>query len=157
MEGQVLELIAQDRIEIPLSSMDQKLKRSRTKLAGEIAEELRGNPYDGKRVSARVEVEDKDRARGMKDAVAEFSAEFPKYGAILKGKIAEKRALREEHLYFEMNAGSKLTSGDYMAVMSSIGINPATARSLYPDLMEISRNLSRKRTGDRSIIVGKLD
>ncbi len=154
MERQILELIATDRIEIPLSSLDQKLRRDRMQIGSEIAESL-VDKFDGERVYARVAEEDKERARGMKEAIAEFGQEFPKYGAILKGKIAEKRILREKHLYFGVKEGRRLTSDDYMGVMTSIGLTPAVASALYPDLMEISRKLSRARQEERSIIVGK--
>ncbi len=155
MEEKVLELIASDRIDIPLSSMEQKLRRTKNKLAKSLAEELGVSRYEGQRVFAFVETEDKEKARGIKEAVAEFAEEFPKYGAILYGKIAEKRVLAEEHFYFGVNPGSKLSSEDYMGVMRSLGLSDTTARNLYPDLMDISRKLERKRDEERSILVGK--
>jgi hypothetical protein len=155
MENKVLSLIAQDRLHIPLSSLDQKLKRSKTKEAKDIASKLGSSRFVGERLYAFVESEDKDRARGMKEAFAEFSAEFPKYGAILAGKIAEKRTVAEEHLYFGVNPGCRLTADDYMEVMTDLGLSENTARSLYPDLMDVSRKLAKARSEDRSIIVGK--
>ncbi len=156
MERKILELVATDRIEIPLSSMDQKLRRTRLSLGGEITDMV-GSSYVGERVFARVVDEDKERARGMKEAVAEFEQEFPKYGVILRGKIAEKRVLREKHLYFGVNEGKRLSSDDYMGVMASIGLTPATANALYPDLMEVSRKLAKARQEERSVIVGKYE
>ena len=156
MEKKVLELAAQDRIHIPLSSMDQKLKKSKMGCATEIADLLK-EEFEGGRTYAFVQYEDKSRARGMKEAIKEFTEEYPKYGAILKGMIEEKRVRSEEHLYFGMNTGCKLTSDDYMTVMTSLGLSEAAARSLYPDLMDMSRKLSRARNEDRSIIVGKYD
>lgn len=157
MEQKILQLIATDRIEIPLSSMDQKLRRARLAQGSDIADGLApfGNRFDGERTYAFVMDEDKERARGMKEAIAEFEQEYPKYGAVLRGKIAEKRITREKHLYFGIQQGRKLTADDYMDVMQSVGLTPAVARSLYPDLMEVSRKLSKARNEERSVIVGK--
>jgi hypothetical protein len=44
-----------------------------------------------------------------------------------------------------------------MGVMESIGITPAVAQSLYPNLMDVSRKLAKARDEDRSVIVGKYD
>lgn len=156
MEEQILQLIATDRIEMPLSSMDQKLRRSRKSLGSILAESLdKGQKYVGERVYAEFKVEDKERARGMKEAIAEFASEHPKYGSILLGKISEKRVRAEEHVYFGVNAGSRLSADDYIGVMQTLGLTEASARSLYPDLMDISRKLAKKKTDLRSVIVGK--
>ena len=155
MENTIIQLIAKDRIHIPLSSLDAKLKRSKPDLAKVIAKELGETQYDGCRVEAHVAFEDKNRARGMKEAIAEFSEEFPKYGEILKGKISEKRAISEQHLYFGMKENTRLTSEDYMGVMDSLGVSNAAAKNLYPSLMDVSRNLSNKRKETRSILIGK--
>ena len=154
MERKILELIAADRLDIPLSSMDQKVRRIRMDKGREIADSIDGR-FLGERVYARVVDEDKEKARGMKEAIAEFEQEYPKYGAVLRGKIAEKRILREKHLYFGVNEGRRLTSDDYMGIMTNLGLTPAVAASLYPDLMDISRKLAKARQEERSIIVGK--
>lgn len=155
LERRVIELIATDRIEIPISSLSGKLKRNKPKIAAGVdLAEYDGN-FQGERVYARVESEDKDKARSMKEAVAEFAQEFPKYGAILQGKIAEKRAVKETHLYFGMQEGRRLTSQDYLAVMTGMGISEARAEGLYQELMEVSRHLSRQRGEERRIMVGK--
>lgn len=154
-EQEILTLIAQDRLDIPLSSMDNKLRRARSGLAQTIAESLGDTRFKGNRVYAFVEEEDKQKARGMKEAIEEFVAEYPKYGAILAGKIAEKRTMREKHLYFGVNPNCKLTSGDYIEVMKSLGLSEASSRGLYPSLMEVSRKLANARDEERSVIVGK--
>lgn len=156
-ETQILQLIASDRLDIPLSSMHQKLQKSNKKSAKNIAEILDSARFIGQRSYAFVQSEDKEKARGYKEAVAEFSQEFPKYGAILMGKVTEKRVKAERHLYFGMSAGSRLTQDDYVGVMQSLGLSEASARSLYPDLMDISRKLSRSRDEERSILVGKYE
>ncbi|MEK6846863.1 MAG: hypothetical protein AABY16_01705 [Nanoarchaeota archaeon] len=152
-ERQIIELIATDRIDIPISSMSGKLKRQKPKLAEAI--DLGGRSrYNGERVYARVESEDREKARGMREGVEEFSRKFPQYGKILDGIIEEKRVERETHLYFGIQEGRRLTADDYMGVMQNLGFTESTARSLYPELMEISRNLSRKRDEERSVLIG---
>jgi len=156
-ENKVLQLIAQDRLHIPLSSMYQKLKKSKTTGAKDISSILGETRFVGERSYAFVQDEDKDRARGMKQAVAEFVEEFPKYGKILLGKVAEKRTVAEKHIYFGMHPSNRLTADDYIGVMQSLGLTENVARSLYPDLMDISRKLSKSKSEERSIIVGKYD
>ena len=155
MEQQIIELIARDRLEIPLSSMYQKVKKRKSKDAKSLATLLNGEEFESARVFAHVEDEDKERARTMKDAVVEFCADFPKYGQILRGKIAEKRVQSEKHLYFGVQQGSRLTTDDYIGVMQSLGLSEQASRSLYPDLLKVSRKLEKAREEDRSIIVGK--
>jgi len=153
-ERQVLELIATDRIHIPISSMEGKLKRRKPKLGKAVDMRDYGATFEGDRCYARVESENKEKARGMKEAVAEFGAEFPKYGRILQGKIDEKRTSRETHLYFGTNEGSRLTADDYIGVMTDLGFTESGAKRLYPELMSISRNMSRKRDEERSVMIG---
>src|SRR3989344_3147132 len=155
MEQEIIQLIARDRLEIPLSSMYQKIKKAKSKNAKGLAERLEDARFTGERVYAFVESEDKERARGMKEAVAEFAAEFPKYGQILLGKVAEKRILAEDHLYFGVNPGCRLTTDDYVEVIKSTGLSESVARGLYPDLINVSRKLAKSREEERSVIVGK--
>jgi hypothetical protein len=89
LERQVIQLIAADRIAIPINSMGGKLDRRKPKLAREIS--LPGNQYQGERVYARFQVDEGRKARGMKDAIAMFSDQYPRYGAILQGLFAEER------------------------------------------------------------------
>ncbi len=156
LERKIIELIATDRIEIPISSLSGKLKRNKPKIAAQVDLTAYEGNFTGERVYARSESEDKDKARSMKEAVAEFAGEFPKYGEILLGKIAEKRVKKETHLYFGMQEGRRLTSDDYMGVMRNMGISEGRAEGLYQELMEVSRNLTRQRGGEeRRIMIGK--
>ena len=155
MEQEIITLIARDRLEIPLSSMYQKIKKAKNKDAKGLAEILGESRFNGQRTYAFVESEDKERARGMKEAVAEFAAEFPKYGQILLEKVAEKRILAEEHLYFGVNTGCRLATDDYIEVIKSTGLSESVARGLYPDLINVSRKLAKSREEERSVIVGK--
>jgi hypothetical protein len=154
LERRIIELVAADRIDIPISSMSGKLKRMKPKLADKVDILGYDNFYVGNRVYARVESEDKMKARGMNEGIELFEREFPRYGKIVRGMIEEQRAKKETHLYFGVNEGSKLTADDYMGVMTNLGFNESTARSLYPELMDISRKLSRKRQEERSILIG---
>lgn len=151
IERQLIELIATDRLDIPISSMSSKLKRSKPKLARAI--EFRGQTFEGDRVYARIEKDDKMKAKGMKEGVAKFAEKFPRYGKILRGYIEEQRALRETHLYFGVNEGCRLTADDYMSVMDSLGFTPAAAQSLYQPIIDASRKISRKRDEERSIML----
>ncbi|MDP3881700.1 MAG: hypothetical protein Q8Q31_02375 [Nanoarchaeota archaeon] len=158
MEQQIIALIARDRLEIPLSSMYQKIKKAKAKDAKGLAalvKEMDDKEFEGSRTYAHVDREDKDKARGMKEAVAEFAEQFPDYGAILLGKIAEKRKIAEEHLYFGVNPGCRLTTDDYITALQSTGLSEGTARAMYPDLINVSRKLAKAREEERSTIVGK--
>jgi len=153
LEGQLIQLIATDRLDIPISSMSGKLKRAKPKLAADIdLSDCNGN-YLGDRVYARVNTEETMKARTMREGVEAFKEAHPQYGRILEGMISEQRAIRETHLYFGMNEGSRLSENDYMGVMQDLGFSESTARDLYPELMTVSRNLSRKRDEERSILL----
>ena len=154
LERQLIELIATDRIEIPISSMSGKLKRRKPKLAQAIA--LPGSKYRGERVHAKVEEADRMKARTLKEAVAEFGEKYPSHGKVLAGIIAEKRLQKETHLYFGVNDGCRLTSADYMDVMKNLGFGEVTAERLYSELIDVSRNLAKKRDEhERSVLIGK--
>ena len=153
LETKLIKLIATDRIEIPISSMSGKLKRQKPKIANSI-EFGKNTGYHGERCYARIENDDEQKARGMRDGIDEFSKRYPKYGTILNGLIEETRTQRETHLYFGMNDGCRLSEGDYMGVMKDLGFTETMSRNLYPELMQVSRNLSRKRDEERSILIG---
>ena len=153
LERKIVELIATDRIDIPISSMSGKLKRAKPKLAKSIDIPKK---YEGDRVYARIESEDLMKARGMKEGIELFDQKFPKYGKILRGYIEAQRALRETHLYFGVNEGCRLTADDYMGVMTGLGLSEKVSRDLYPELMQVSRNLSKQRDEERSVLIGKL-
>lgn len=154
MKQKILELIATDRLDIPLSSVEQRVRRVRKSLSQEVASDIGVVGFADERVYAYVAVEDKERARGMKEAIKEFEQEFPKHGRILRGKIEERRINSEEHLYFGLTEGSKLTSEDYVGVLTDLGMTQKGAHALYPALMDVSRKLSRARNEDRSVLVG---
>lgn len=151
LERQIIQLNAMDRIEIPVSSMSGKLKRMKPKFASSL--DLPNGRYTGERVYARVEFEDKLKARQMKEAVAEFCEEYPAPGKILTQKIENKRAVRETHLYFGINEGCRLTADDYLGVMADLGFTEAQARALYEPLINSSRSIAKKRDEERSVLI----
>lgn len=156
LERQLVQIVATDRIYIPVSSIDNKLKRQKPEL-GKAVDLEPGQKYTGERVYARVEENSTMKSKGMKDAIAMFSGKYPRYGKILKGMIEEKRAEREINLYFGMQEGRKLTADDYISVIAGLGFTEATARNLYPELMSVSRKLSKKKSREneeRSILIG---
>ena len=152
LERQVIELVAADRLYIPVSSIDGKLKRMKPKLAKAIA--LPKDSFKGERVYARIESENEQKARGMKEGIELFCTKYPQYGKILTGMIEEEREVRETHLYFGMNDGRRLTADDYLGVMANLGFGPVSAKNLYHELIEVSRDIKRKRQEDeRSIML----
>lgn len=151
LERQVIELVAADRFEIPISSLSGKLKRMKPKLAAGI--ELPTGSYNGQRVYARIEFEDKLKARQLKEAVAEYCEKYPKQGETLTQMIEDKRSERETHLYFGVQSGSRLTADDYLGVMANLGFTETQARNLYGPLIETSRVITKKRDEERSILL----
>lgn len=155
LERQVIELVAADRLYIPVSSIDGKLKRMKPKLAKAIVLPGEKNSFRGERAYARIEDEDESKARGVKEGIELFAQQFPKYGKILQGMIEEQRVVRETHLYFGMNDGCRLTADDYLGVMANLGFGPVSAKNLYHELIEVSRDMKRKRKEEeRSIMLG---
>ena len=155
LERQIIEIIAADRIDIPISSMAGKLKRQKPKLAKEVNLSEYDNNFRGERVYARVEEDDiTEKARTMSEAVNEFAEQYGRHGKILKGMIEEKRQAKESNLYFGINPGCRLTTDDYLGVMQTLGFSGQYAESLYQDLIKVSRNLSKKREEERSILIG---
>ena len=158
IERQLIKLIATDRIDRPISSMSGKLKRTKPKLANEINLSRYKHAFNGERTYARIEKEDIMVARGMRDGIELFCEAYPRYGKILNGIIEEKRAKREIHLYFGMHEGCRLTSEDYLGVMTNLGFTEATGKSLYEELMDISYKMARARNEtERSVLIGSKD
>ena len=154
LERQLIGLIAADRIYRPISSMSGKLERLRPKLADAI-EIPRGTSFTGTRVHARVEVEDRMKARSMSAAVQKYCDDFNKEGKVLTQYIEDERAVSETYLHFGTNPGCRLTQDDYMSVMRSLKFTDAEASALYPQLMAISRKMAKEREEtERSILVG---
>jgi len=151
LERQIIELVAADRLDVPISSMSGKLKRMKPKLAKDIEiDEF----FEGSRAYARIEEDNRMKARGMKEGIEVFGTEYPRHGKILKDYIEEQREMREKHIYFGMKQGCKLTADDYLGIMNELGFSEGMAKGLYPELMEVSRKLSKARDEERSVLIG---
>lgn len=154
MERGIVELIAWDRIDIPISSLSGKLKRGKPKIGKDLG--LEGK-YDGERAYARVETSNEQKARGMAEGIDKFCTKYPTEGKILSGYIAEQRKVSETHLYFGMNEGKRLTEDDYSGVLIKMGFSEGMARNMYPVLIEASRKISKARDEERSVMIGSKD
>ncbi len=153
LETQIIKLVATDRLYIPSSSFDGKLERSRKKIA--VSLEIPKDKYSGERAYVKIEEEDKQKARGIREGIDEFSRKYPKYGIILNGIIEEMRTVREKHLYFGMNEGKRLTNEDYLEILKDMGLGPVTAQKYCDVALDISRSLIKKREEkERSILIG---
>ena len=151
-ERKLIELIATDRIDIPISSISGKLKRRKPKIAQGVY--FDGKKYNGERAFAYLDNKDHMKARGVKEGIEKFTENFPKYAKILNGYIEEQRSIRENYLVFGMRDGCIVTADDYIGVMQNLGFTSATAERLYPELMNISRKLKKKRDeGNRKILL----
>lgn len=153
LERQVINLVATDRLYVPSSSFDGKLERRRPKIALDLGRINRG--FQGERTYVRIENKDKNKARGMREGIAKFTEEFPKYGKILEGYIQEQRVVREKHLYFGVQDGKRLTNDDYLEVLTNMGLGSVTAQKYCDVALDISRNLMKKRSdAERSVLIG---
>lgn len=150
-ERGIVELIAWDRIDIPISSLSGKLKRGKPKIA--VALGLTGK-VEGERAYARVEVSNEQKARGMAEGIDKFCNKYPTEGKILQGYIAEQRKVSEKHLYFGMNEGKRLTEDDYTGVLQKLGFSEGMAKNMYPILIEASRKIAKARDEERSVMIG---
>lgn len=48
-----------------------------------------------------------------------------------------------------------MTADDYIGIMENLGLSKATAKALYPGIIEFSRDLSKQRGyPERSVLIG---
>ena len=152
-ERQVIELVAADRIDRPISSMSGKFKRRKPKLAQALGMSD-GDKFAGDRAYARVETTELQKARGMREGIALFKQKYERHGRLLQEIIDETRRVRETHMYFGMQPDKRIPQTDYMAVMTGLGFSETRAEAMYQELMNVSRNLAKKRKeGERRILV----
>lgn len=152
-EKQIIDLIAADRLYVPISSLDGKLKRMRPKLAEAV--DMPNQDFVGERVYARVEESTQSKAKGMRLAIDQFSREYPVHGKVLQEMIDSQREEREVALCFGVREGCRLAAQDYMDVMANLGFNERNAIQLYPVLMDTSRKIARARDyEERRILIG---
>tara|TARA_B100001971_G_C17747113_1_gene313596 strand:+ start:60 stop:545 length:486 start_codon:yes stop_codon:yes gene_type:complete len=156
IERQIVELVATERIYRPISSISGKLDRIRPKLAKAVELAEHKQKFNGDRAYARVEIIDSTKkSRTVRQAIDEFADQYPKHGKILNKLIDKTRDVKESNLYFGVYDGCRLTADDYLGVMTNMGFTEATASRLYPELMNISHKMARKKQDtERSILIG---
>jgi len=155
-EKAVRKLIATNDLRIPFSSIYQKIKACEDNFAAGIQGYVNEKVNFGNSALASIEYKDKSVARGMRDGIEEFKAQYPKYGAILEGLIQEKRVKSETHLIYGLNEGYKLHDNEYVSIIKDIaGLNDCEAEAIFPEIMKVSERLKKKKKeGLRDILVG---
>jgi len=154
-EKVVRKLVAINNLRVPLSSLYQKAKNIEKEFALGIQGYVLGKADFGNSVQALIEEEEKQKARGMRDGIAEFEKQYPRYGAILNGLIEEKRVEREIYLKYGLNENYTLADSEYVSVMRDIGLTDSEASHIFPELMSASYRLQKKKKeGLISILIG---
>ena len=155
-EKTVRKLIATNDLRIPFSSVYQKIKSFEYTLASGIQGYVAEKSDFGNSVLANVSYEDKMKARGMREGIKEFKAQYPRYGAILEGLIAEKRTEKEVYLNYGFNDGYKLNDNEYVSVIRDVaGLNDLEAETMLPNILKVSERLKKKqKQGLREILIG---
>lgn len=154
IETYVRHLVATDIMCKPLSSLSGKVDRRKEKTAREISSLLKNDYEIGERVFARIETRDEEKARTLREGIDAFNKEYPTYGKILEGKIAEKRTKNNKYLVFGIAEGYQLGREDYIRVMKDLGLNEDAACAMYPHLKEVSDQLGKaKEQAERSILL----
>lgn len=159
-EEQVRMLIAFDQFKLPASSMEGKLKRRAERYAESLVK-LADARADFGNAIADVRYDEQMKARSLQAAVKKFCTDNPRAGSELQRVIDEGRARDEVYLTYGLKPGSRLSAGDYLAVMEDIGISGARAEALYPVLLDVSRDLQKARgrvdttSEPREILVGQ--
>ena len=155
-EKAVRKLIATNDLRIPFSSVYQKIKSFEDTLTEGIQGYVTEKADFGNSVLANVSYEDKMKTRGMKEGIKAFKAQYPRYGDILEGLIAEKRTEREIYLNYGFNAGYKLNDNEYVSVIKDVaGLSDDEAEAMFPKIMKISERLKKKqKEGLREILIG---
>jgi hypothetical protein len=155
-EKAVRKLIATNDLRIPFSSVYQKIKSFEDTLSEGIQGYIADKADFGNSVIANVSYEDKMKTRGMKEGIKAFKAQYPRYGDILEGLIAEKRTEREIYLGYGFNEGYKLNDNEYVSVIKDVaGLNDSEAENMLPNILKVSERLKKKqKSGLREILVG---
>lgn len=155
-EKLVRKLVAMNNLRIPFSSLYQKNKKIEKNYALGISNYIGNNADLGNSVTAYIKKEEKQKARGMEEGIAEFTKQYPRYGKILQGIVEEKRTENEVYLNYGLNEGYKLNDNEYVSVMRDIGLNDQESEAMFPMLRGISDRLKKKqKEGLREILIGK--
>ena len=154
LEKRVRRLIAGDITSKVLKNLGEKGVRRLNKGAKEIFGLLdKEEPND--RFYVRVEKIEEEKARTMRQGVNAFKKEYPRYGEILEGLIAEKRMKKNKNLVYRLNKG-KLSEEDYTQVMMDLGFEKREASAIYPHILAISERLGKAdEQMERTILLSK--
>jgi len=159
-EAKIRKLVAYDNLDLPLCAVHNRLDRRHKKLATSLEAPIDDGANFGV-ATAQVRYDNKQKARAVSEAVEEFVTRYPAEGRELQKMIAVKRTMRETYLEYGMPEGSRISTQDYIAAMTDVGLTEAQARSFYPQALELSRTLQRLRgkkttsSGLRTVLIGK--
>lgn len=154
IEKYVRKMISLDILYKPFSSLGDKGKRIAEKSARSIVDLIQVAEEKGKRIFARVEKKDYQKARTLNEGINEFEKKYPKYGKILRDIIAEKRLKRNRYLIFGLQPGFNLAEEDYVRVMMDLGFDRRAASSIYPHIVAMSEKLGKaSESEERSMLL----
>ena len=147
-------LIASDIVYRPLKSLGEKGLRRLNKIAISIVDLLEKGEEEGERVFARIEISEKEKARTLNEGIEKFTQQYPRYGQILRGIIAEKRLERDKCLVYGLKPDYKLGEEDYLKVMVDLGFSRREASSIYPHIIAVSERMGKeKESAERSMLI----
>jgi len=147
-------LVASDILYRPLKSLGEKGLRRLDKTAKEISDLLKEKEEAGERVFARVEKEEEEKARTLREAINAFKKEYPKYGEILETMIMEKRKKSNKYLVYGLQEGFKLGEEDYVRVMMDLKFERREASAVYPHIITVSERLKKDKVqAQRRILI----
>ncbi len=150
IDKEIMKIVALDRVHVPFSSAEGKLKRRREKaVSGLDRDDVL--EFSGERAYARIEDKSDSKKRGYEGAVKLFCEKHPKLADELNELVEEQVTKKEERLYFGMHPGARINPGMYEEVMSDIGFTPGEARAVYPTIVEASRRIVKARGIERSV------
>jgi len=156
VEKYVRWLIALDIISKPLSSLGDKGMRREKKTVKNIVALLEKESEISKRIFAKIEKREEEKARTLREGITQFKKKYPSYGTILEGIIAETRIKKNEYLIYGLNENYKLSEEDYVRVMMDLGFKRREAVSIYPHIIAISERLGKaSEQAERRILISK--
>ena len=159
-ESNVRKLVAYDNLDLPLCALHNRLDRKHKNLAVSLENPIDEGEDFGVAIT-NVRYDNKQKARAITEAVGEFVEKYPTEGRELQKIIAVKRTMRETYLEYGMPEKSRISSQDYIAAMTDVGLTETQARNFYPQALELSRTLQRLRgkkttsSGLRTVLIGK--
>lgn len=143
LENRVRRMVAADITYRVLKNLGEKGIRRLKKRALEIVDLLDKGEEPNDRFYVEIERIEKEKARTMKAGVNAFKKEYPSYGKILEGLIAEKRIRRNKNLVYRLNKGYKLSEEDYVQIMMDLNFERREASAMYPHILASSERLKK--------------